>query len=113
MGKPLYEIDVNESATDAKPSKTQTQSNATNDTKPAKPTATRTPLIKFIGKRSAKKITIPSPKNIPTSSPSTTTNKPTKPQTGVDFYTLKGGAWFGRPKLSQKEIEAIESGGIF
>jgi pyruvate/2-oxoglutarate dehydrogenase complex dihydrolipoamide acyltransferase (E2) component len=73
----------------------------------------RVPLIKFRGKRS----------NIPNASHISTQNyaKPiasTKPGVkmakegkGVDFTTLKGGAWFGRPKLSVAEIEAIESGG--
>jgi pyruvate/2-oxoglutarate dehydrogenase complex dihydrolipoamide acyltransferase (E2) component len=35
----------------------------------------------------------------------------TSTQTGVDFTTLKGGAWYGRIKLSPQEIEAVESGG--
>ena len=29
----------------------------------------------------------------------------------VDFTALKDGGWFGRPKLSAKEMEAITSGG--
>eukprot|EP01033_Poteriospumella_lacustris_P006547 gene6547-4720_t len=39
--------------------------------------------------------------------------KENKPQTGVDFFTLKDAAFYGRPKLSAKEIAAIESGGAY
>ena len=71
----------------------------------------RTPLIKFThGKR-----TLPAkaPAAAPTPAPATVaaSAKPVKVGTGVDFATLKGKAWFGRPLLSEKEMLAIESGG--
>ena len=37
--------------------------------------------------------------------------KQIKPSTEVDFFTLKDKGFYGRPKMSLKEIEAIESGG--
>lgn len=76
----------------------------------------RIPLIKFKGKRSHIKsdvlhpvITpVPAIKASPVPKP---TAKAIKEGNGVDFSTLKGGAMFGRPLFSQKEIDAIESGG--
>jgi len=69
----------------------------------------RTPLIKFThGKRTL-------PAKAPAAAPAPATvaasAKPVKVGTGVDFATLKGKAWFGRPLLSEKEMLAIESGG--
>jgi hypothetical protein len=51
----------------------------------------------------------PSPAAAPAFKP---TAKPIKEGTGVPFQTLKdkGGAYFGRPRLSEKEIEAINNG---
>jgi len=90
---------------------------------------TRKPLIKFLGKRNLLKKEdnhqdhsnaaintnannkSPASEKTTTSSTPSTQQGPTKPQTGVDFYTLKGGAWYGRPQISKKEMEAIESGG--
>jgi len=71
----------------------------------------RTPLIKFIGKRSlvaAVKHAAPAAAAPMVSASSV---KPVKDGKGVDFLTMPGGAWFGRPLLSAAEIEAIESGG--
>lgn len=82
----------------------------------------RIPLIKFIGKRSLVKYVTPAApavaeviaiapivqKFVPIPAPSA---KSIKEGTGVDFSTLKGGAMFGRPALSQREMDAIESGG--
>lgn len=77
----------------------------------------RVPLIKFLGKRSLLKnshsttsATSPVTNKVPTSVPLTTASKPHSPN-AVDFTTLKDGAWFGRPKLSAVEMDAIESGG--
>ena len=82
--------------------------------------AQRKPSIKFVGKRSLLKTIsyesikpVTEQKILPVakalipsagSGPKTIGN-------GVDFRTLKGGAWFGRPSLSAAEINAIESGG--
>lgn len=75
----------------------------------------RVPLIHFIGKRSNAKtsnaknehqISLPAKKN-----PTFVSILPTKESNGLDFITLKDQAFFGRPKLSTKEIDAIESGG--
>lgn len=72
----------------------------------------RVPLIKFLGKRSLLKNAVPTSAAAPmkTASP-INVKKPVKEGNGVDFRTLTGGAWFGRPELSESEIEAIESGG--
>ena len=96
----------------------------------------RLPLIKFIGKRSNVKInntvissskppssnnTIRSTVSSTSSSLSSSTTKQSSPNinikgtsipgSGVDFRTLKGGAMFGRPAITLKEMEEIESGG--
>jgi hypothetical protein len=101
----------------------------------------RIPLIKFIGKRSKNKVnntvlsttqsssnnTIRSSVSSTSSSSSSssslsssttkqsTTNMSFKgtsiPGSGVDFRTLKGGAMYGRPSISLKEMEEVESGG--
>ena len=101
----------------------------------------RIPLIKFIGKRSNIKVdntvitstqlssnnntirsTISSASSLSSNtkqSAKTTTTTTTImsikgtsiPGSGVDFRTLKGGAMFGRPPISLKEMEEIESGG--
>jgi len=71
----------------------------------------RTPLIKFIGKRSlaaAAKHAVPA---AALAAASNSLGKPVKEGFGVEFDSLPGGAWFGRPQLSAAEIEAIESGG--
>jgi len=70
----------------------------------------RTPLIKFIGKRSlaaAAKRAVPASVAPVASSPA----KVLMPGTGADFLSMPGGAWFGRPQISVAEMEAIESGG--
>ena len=90
----------------------------------------RIPLIKFLGKRSNIKVNtikqIPvnnSSRSTASSSTSTTTTtsktQPTPmsikgtstPGSGIDFRTLKGGAMYGRPAMSIKEMEEIDSGG--
>lgn len=69
----------------------------------------RYPMIKFIGKRSREKM--PAVKLSPIPEPVKSVNL--KPSSAVEFTTLKGGAMFGRPKLSAAEMEAIESGGAY
>ena len=82
----------------------------------------RKPSIHFLGKRSkiSKEI-----KRAPEAVPSITSNQvnsfvqvqPSSPvakvvgKDGVDYRTLKGKGLYGRPKISDFEREAIESGG--
>jgi hypothetical protein len=82
--------------------------------------ASRIPLIKFKGKRSSINLShnsIPRILNNIRSAPTQglakeiDKSKPLKASNGVDFWTLAGGAWYGRPHLLQSEIDAIESGG--
>jgi hypothetical protein len=83
------------------------------------------PLIKFIGKRpktrtqpAAATPTTPIP---PATKPAARATQPTFPTVNttkpsgraVDFATLKDGALYGRPKMTAKEMEAIESGGAY
>ena len=72
--------------------------------------ALRVPSIKFLGKRP--KLPISTAKPVPpVKIAAATPVKITKIGNGVDFATLKGKAWFGRPMLSDAEMEAITSGG--
>jgi hypothetical protein len=69
----------------------------------------RTPLIKFIGKRSlvaAKQSHAAAPAAMPVDPAlAFSTGK------GLNFYEMPAGEWHGRPRLYDAEIEAIESGG--
>ena len=129
VGHPLFELDTDGISTSSAP--TPTKATTTTITTNAPPTVaaapsstdhhhSRTPLIKFLGKRSLL------PKGSPSHSSSTVnssnktsvvkvmdTSKPIKEGTGVDFATLKGGAWYGRPRISDAEMQAIESGGAY
>jgi len=81
----------------------------------------RTPSIKFIGKRSLIKEDIAVPAVAVATIPLATSKtsilaippvKIVKPSgKAVDFSSLKGGAWYGRPLISEAEAEAIASGG--
>lgn len=79
----------------------------------------RVPLIKFVGKRARGPVqTNPQvflAQTLPTAAPQVaarpTASKVVKVGTGVDFATLKGKAWFGRPTVSELEMEAVQSGG--
>ena len=73
-------------------------------------------MIKFVGKRAAVKhdkaptvLKVVQPAAGAAAAPAVV--KSVKVGTGVDFATLKGKAWFGRPQFSANEIEAIASGG--
>ena len=135
VGKPLYEIEVDESAAASAPAATSTAATSAPSSSSSnaavasssKASGHRKPLIRFIGKRSlqpnhhsplpplvsqTKATTAVSQSNLSTS-PSSGWPAPKKPQTGVDFFTLKDAAFYGRPKLSAKEIAAIESGGAY
>ncbi len=73
----------------------------------------RVPLIKFIGKRDkTKKSPLSTTTTAPVATvPSTPAFKTLKEGNGVHFTTLKGAGQYGRPPITQKEIDAIESGG--
>ena len=81
-------------------------------------TGERVPLIKFLGKRALiKRVQPAKPQGdgTPRSSEKKIVLKPVvqkvvKIGTGVDFTSLKGGAWYGRPLISTQEMEAINSG---
>ena len=73
----------------------------------------RVPSIKFLGKRSLIKHDTPSPAAMPflAALPLMAQKKLVKEGTGVDFRTMRGGAMYGRPEITDKEIEMIASGG--
>ena len=78
----------------------------------------RVPLIKFVGKRARGPGPTKSIAQQQAFTPATsqvavgpTASKVIKVGTGVDFATLKGKAWFGRPTVSALEMEAVQSGG--
>lgn len=76
----------------------------------------RVPLIKFIGKRDkTKKVeSSTAASSAPVKAAATASApafKPLKEGNGVHFTTLKGAGQYGRPPITQKEIDAIESGG--
>lgn len=122
MGKDLYEVDTDATGVAAPVKKAETTAPMKTEPFTANTTTTSTttttaddhahgkrkPLIKFLGKRSLLKNDHKAPAGKPTTGASP---KPQKPQTGVAFTTLKAGAFYGRPALSQREIDAIETGG--
>jgi pyruvate/2-oxoglutarate dehydrogenase complex dihydrolipoamide acyltransferase (E2) component len=135
VGQPLYEIETDASSAASKPSaqvaEPVAQPVATSEkaqvVSAPHETHARVPMIHFLGKRSL--IPAKSEHSIAVNTPSSTAKAPSKPptaispimanmselpakpQTGVDFTTLKGKGFYGRPALTAKEIEAIESGG--
>ena len=135
VGKPIFKVETNvvhlepededkgdRDASSQKPStpaKESTEKTGTTDTNDQAKSHVRVPLIKFIGKRSLvhkENKESPSPAPPKTVAPVAQENKPaakkvTKVGSGVDFGSLKGGAWYGRPLLSLEEMDAIDSGG--
>ncbi len=121
VGKPLYEIDTDgvptavAAAPLSSPTKEASSSKSTGNVE-SKSSSHRTPLIKFVGKRSkhSQPITVTpvATGNVPASKPAPTpvAQKKHHPNS-VDFFTMPNKAWYGRPRLSEKEIQAIESGG--
>lgn len=74
----------------------------------------RKPLIKFLGKRDKTKkehTHAAAPAAAPAVAQPAQPKVAVREGNGVHFTTLKGMGLFGRPELSLKEIEAIESGG--
>ena len=118
MGAPLFEIDSDAQGTASKsaaPTSEVKQPEVV--VQPATPShshTTRTPSIKFLGKRSLlpqKKCGVPecaAKKAIPLV---VAPVAPKKIGNGVDFTTLRRGAFYGRPELSSREVDAILSGG--
>ena len=123
VGQPIFKIDTTltqtisidtpKKDTESSPTKKGSSSASVHVGSEAK---ARIPLIKFLGKRSKltsqqkNTITGSTEKTAVATAP-TSIPKPKKKPIGVDFYTLKGGALFGRPVISDEEREAIESGG--
>ena len=124
VGHPLFELDTDGIATSVPTPKTVITNAAPTEAALSSTDHhhSRTPLIKFLGKRSLLPKGSHSPSSSTVSSSSKTpavkvtaapVSKPVKEGTGVDFATLKGGAWYGRPRISDAEMQAIESGGAF
>jgi pyruvate/2-oxoglutarate dehydrogenase complex dihydrolipoamide acyltransferase (E2) component len=127
VGQDLYEIDTDggpSAGSSPPPHNTAGEASSASTTTNATPVASgdhshdhRQPLIKFLGKRSLLQHPLShssvSSGTQPTSStPSISTpQKVVKEGNGIDFRTLKGGAMYGRPEITDAEIEAIESGG--
>ena len=70
-------------------------------------------MIRFLGKRphvksSGSQNVNSEIKKIVTKASVDTTGKGSK---DLDFFTLEGGAWFGRPRLSELESQIVSSGG--
>ena len=130
VGNPLYEIDVNNNESKFSiESSTIKQTNSpihtdNNDTNPK----AHIPLIKFTGKRDhSKKYALNIKDNmiktqetkhnvspiqtIKSIKTSITNNQIIKESNGILFTTLKEKGFYGRPKFTLIEIEAIESGG--
>lgn len=108
VGDDLFEIDTEgvASVASSTPAAAPTPAVVAVSSAPAasKPGA-RVPLIKFLGKRSLIKA---APKVAKTND---SPRQIVMEGNGEDFRSMEGGAWFGRPALSEEEIEAIESGG--
>lgn len=128
VGQNLYEIDTDgaPSATPSPPPQSNTAEAASAPTTTNASTAVasddhshdhRKPSIKFLGKRSLLKHTlshssVSSGTQPPPSAPSfSPPQKVVKEGNGIDFRTLQGGAMYGRPEITDAEIDAIESGG--
>jgi hypothetical protein len=75
----------------------------------------RVPSIKFVGKRDTTKHEMPphagSSHNLTTQSKPTPSAEKKGSGKAVEFTTLKGMGFFGRPAMTQREIDAVESGG--
>lgn len=133
VGQPLYVIDTEGIATSTSSSaeSSTTVMSAPASSELAKPShSARVPSIHFLGKRSL--LVNKTPENLKTApitsiptihssmpvpappqfvSGYSANEIPTKPQTGVEFNSLEGKGWYGRPRISLEEMEAIESGG--
>jgi hypothetical protein len=117
----LYEIDTDGSVSAAPAAKSDDKSPAVaqaTSTKAAdhKEEHHRVPSIKFIGKRDrtqkhATQPAAPAAAPRPAAPPASAPVKVMKEGNGVLFTTLPGMGFFGRPPMTLKEIEAIESGG--
>ena len=70
----------------------------------------RVPSIKFLGKRSLIKHETPSHATMPFPA-AQPIMKTYKEGNGVDFRTMRGGAMYGRPEITDREAEMIASGG--
>eukprot|EP01041_Mallomonas_annulata_P001118 gene1118-2177_t len=121
VGAPLYKIDAVGAIASANSEASPVPTIQSFDSETVSKSHSRTPLIKFKGKRkNTPADTHPSTPSISTSTPkissppkvASTSKVPiANVGNGVDFWTLNGGASFGRPVISAAEIDAVESGG--
>lgn len=122
VGQPIFKVDTTrtQSISISTPSKDSSpppkkETSSASSVHVGSESKARIPLIKFIGKRSklpkGKASSKPTQSDQAAAQPPESASKPKKKPTGVDFFTLKGGALYGRPKISEAESEAIESGG--
>lgn len=126
VGNPLYIIDTDDVAsisTADTTKKTSAQEEGHIHSTSSTDSHRRIPMIKFLGKRDHVKqrhidTSVPVVRKQPSSLPVTASaivlsgqTPVAKEGTGVSFTTLKDRGFYGRPKFSLKEIEAIESGG--
>lgn len=118
VGQPLFEMDTEGVGFAAPPAEATA---ATSPVAPVAPPAAsiepadsdehhRVPSIKFLGKRSLIKHDAPSTAAMPFPA-AQPIMKTYKEGNGVDFRTMRGGAMYGRPEISDKEAEMIASGG--
>ena len=121
VGAPLFEIDSDAQGVTSKVAVTTSdvkQPEVSQNHKTDHSHGSRTPSIKFLGKRSllvakhgVAHTNAPAAKAVPPAVVIQASTVPKKVGTGVEFTTLRGGALFGRPALSAREVEAIISGG--
>eukprot|EP01035_Chromulina_nebulosa_P005496 gene5496-7464_t len=131
VGHPLYEIDSNDNISASISTSTVSQSLPPastaiidSSTELKSPHVGRKPSIHFLGKRSKIAKDIKREDTVPIlTTPTTSSSKaahqlnsfvqvqPPVGKGGVDFRTLKGKGFYGRPIISDLEREAIESGG--
>lgn len=123
VGNPLYKIDTDDAASiSAADTTTKISLQEKDHSHSSTDTHRRIPMIKFLGKRDHVKqrhtdTAVPvvrkqlSSLSVTAAAVAPPGQAPVKGGTGVSFTTLKDRGFYGRPKFSLKEIEAIESGG--
>lgn len=124
VGNPLYIIDTDDTAPiSTAGTMTKASMQVEDHAHSSTDTHRRIPMIKFLGKRdhvkqrhtnTAVPVVSTQLSSLPvTAAASAPPAQPpvTRDGTGVSFTTLKDRGFYGRPKFSLKEIEAIESGG--
>jgi pyruvate/2-oxoglutarate dehydrogenase complex dihydrolipoamide acyltransferase (E2) component len=126
VGGPLYELDHSAASTSTIINSLNQSKTSTSGSLPVVDEHhSHHPLIKFIGKRdkqprnsskSPPAVSVVPPLQVPsgkaTAPKAAPLFVPLRPHSSaMDFAHLKGGALFGRPELTAREMAAIESGG--